>query len=94
MLSECNIQGSLSEKVIDDVFGKKLGSVLVEGIVDATDDDDFHNKLVSLQHPWRDHDSSSTTNINKFIECFVAKKVPLMAWAALQTSSQLILGKA
>ena len=38
----------LSQKILDDVFGKKMGSVMVEGIIDANDEDDFHAKLVSL----------------------------------------------
>ena len=40
----------LSQKILDDVFGKKMGSVMVEGIIDANDEDDFHAKLVSLMH--------------------------------------------
>ena len=44
-LAECNIPVDLSQKILDDVFGKKLGSVFVEGIVDASDDSDFQNKL-------------------------------------------------
>ena len=44
-LAECNIPVDLSQKILDDAFGKKLGSVFVEGIVDASDDSDFQNKL-------------------------------------------------
>ena len=44
-LAECNIPVDLSQKILDDVFRKKLGSVFVEGIVDASDDSDFQTKL-------------------------------------------------
>ena len=37
-LVECNIPVNLSQKILDDVFGKKLGAVFVEGNVDAADD--------------------------------------------------------
>ena len=47
-LAECNIAVDLSQKILDNVFGKKLGSVFVEGIVDASDD---RTSLVLLHRP-------------------------------------------
>jgi len=35
-LVECNISVDLSQRILDDRFGKMLGSVVVEGIVDAS----------------------------------------------------------
>ena len=41
--SELNFPPNISQKIMDDIFGAKLGSVLVEGLVDACDDTDFQN---------------------------------------------------
>ena len=42
--SEFNFPPNISQKILDDIFSAKLGSVLVEGL-DAFDDTDFQNKL-------------------------------------------------
>ena len=42
-----------SQKILDDIFGAKLGSVLVEGLVDASDDTDFQNKLDGVVLSWQ-----------------------------------------
>ena len=44
-LSECSVPLSLSQQILDDIFGKRIGGTLMEGIVDASDDSDFQNKL-------------------------------------------------
>ena len=44
-LSECSVPSSLSQQILDDIFGKRLGGTFVEGIVDASDDADFQSKL-------------------------------------------------
>ena len=77
-LAECNCPVSLSQKILDDVFGKKLGSVFIEGLVDASDDCDFQNKLDGLVESWRRCESPSTANIEKFIEYFTAKKASII----------------
>ena len=43
--SEFNFPPKVSQKILDDIFGAKLGSVLVEGLVDAFDNTDFQNKF-------------------------------------------------
>ena len=43
--SEFNFPPNISQKILDDIFGAKLGSVLVEGLIDAFDRTDFQNKL-------------------------------------------------
>ena len=66
-LAECNITVDLSQKILDDVFGKKLGSVFVEGIVDASDDSDFQNKLDAVTQVWHSCSLPSTANLERFI---------------------------
>ena len=40
-------------KILDDIFGAKLGSVLFEGLVDASDDTTFQNKLDDVVLSWQ-----------------------------------------
>ena len=75
-LAECNIPIDLSQRFLDDVFGKKMGSVFVEGLVDASDDQDFRSKLEDLSQSWSSCDMPSSASIEKFIEYFMAKKAP------------------
>jgi len=77
-LVECNVPVDLSERILDDVFGKTLGSVFVEGIVDASSDQDFQNKLEDMTQSWRNCDVPSAANVERFIEYFMAKKAPLI----------------
>lgn len=77
-LTECNIPPYLSQKILDDVFGKKLGCVLVEGIVGATDDRDFQNKLEALLQSWHNLEMPSTSDVEKFIKYFIDNTAPVI----------------
>ena len=44
-LADCSIPSSLSTKILDDIFGKRIGGVFAEGLIDADNDTDFQNKL-------------------------------------------------
>lgn len=74
-LSGCNIPSYLSVKILDDVFGKKVGDTFVEGLVDATDDEDFREKLSSMQESWQSLGTTSSCNLEKFIKYFDDNKV-------------------
>ena len=77
-LAECNIPVDLSQKILDDVFGKKLGSVFVEGIVDASDDSDFQNKLDAVTQAWRSCSLPSTANLERFIDYLMVSKASVI----------------
>ena len=77
-LAECNIPVDLSQKILDDVFGKKLGSVFVEGIVDASDDSDFQNKLDAVTQAWCSCSLPSTANLERFIDYLMASKASVI----------------
>ena len=62
-LSECCIPSSLSQQILDDIFGKRMGSTFVEGIVDASDDSDFQSKLENCLRSWRSSELTSTCNL-------------------------------
>ena len=40
-----------TKKILDDIFGYQIGS---EGLVDATSEDDFDEKLLGLTESWND----------------------------------------
>ena len=79
-LNECNISSQLVIEILDDVFGKKIGTLYVEGLVDADDIDDFDAKLESLLTKWKSHEvaTTSTSDIYKFTDWFQSYKVPVI----------------
>lgn len=52
-----------------------LGSVLVEGLVDASDDTDFKNKLDDMVLSWQHMSIPSLCNLQVFIDWFLANKL-------------------
>ena len=79
-LNECNISTQFATEILDDVFGKKIGTLYVEGLVDADDVDDFDAKMESLLTKWRDQDGATTSvsDIDKFFSWFQSYKVPII----------------
>lgn len=62
------------------MFGKKIGTLYVEGLVDADDVDDFDAKLESLLTKWKGQDVAATgsSDIDKFINWFQSCKAPMI----------------
>ena len=77
-LSECSIPTLLSQQILDDIFGKRIGSTFVEGIVDASDDSDFQSKLENCLRSWRSFEVTSTCNLQKFIDYLVDSKASVI----------------
>ena len=77
-LAEYNIPTCLSQKIIDEVFGKNVGDVFVEGLIDAPNDIDFQHKLEALAQSWRSCQMQSSANLEGFLEYFMANKVPVI----------------
>ena len=77
-LSECNIPSALSLKILNDIFGRRIGDTFVEGLVDANNDDDFQEKLASVQESWRSLEQPSTCDLEKFIDYFTDSKVSIL----------------
>ena len=77
-LSECSVPSSLSQQILDDIFGKRLGGTFVEGIVDASDDADFQSKLENCLRSWRNFEVTSTCNLQKFIDYLVNNKASVI----------------
>ena len=69
-LADCNIPSELAHKILDDIFGRKLGTVFVEGIVDASGVTDFQSKLEAVLQGWWVLSLPSTADLEKFIQYF------------------------
>lgn len=72
--SEFHIPTQLSQQILNDVFGVKLGDVFVKGLVDAMDDDDFQKKLDAVIMSWEGYEVSSAANVDGFIQWFKLNK--------------------
>lgn len=51
-----------ARKYFDDIFGKKVGSVICEGLVDTPYIPDFNEKLEVLEAKRKKHDSEVVKN--------------------------------
>ena len=74
---DCNIPSNLSNKIMDDIFGRKVGDTFVEGLVDALDDNDFQIKLDTVILAWR-NESVSTADVEGFINWFNTNKLAVI----------------
>ena len=72
--NEFHIPSDVSQKILDDIFGAKLGGVFVEGLVDASGDDDFQRKLDDVILSWQNCSVPSSANITSFVQWFVTNK--------------------
>ena len=57
----------LSSDILDDIFGKKVGSVYIEGLVDAQDCNDFQEKVERFVERLQDASLPSQANMERFI---------------------------
>ena len=73
-LSECNIPSEISRKIVDDIFGHRVGTVFQEGLVDSFDNDDYQCKLDALIKEWQTTQMPSSAHIQKFVEWFLSNK--------------------
>ena len=48
MMRKCSIPTHISADIINDIFGKKIGSTYVEGLVNASDSIVFQEKLEKI----------------------------------------------
>ena len=74
-LNECSVPSVLVKQVLDDIFGHRFGDVFEEGLVDSRDNDDFQIKLSSLLVKWSSFESTSSTDMDSFLNWFKTNKV-------------------
>lgn len=62
-------------EITDSIFGKKVGSTYVEGLVDATDEACFNQKLEELKSEWEQNEDKNPSCVPGFYEWFCTYKV-------------------
>ena len=77
-LRECNIPTQLSTDILDDIFGKKVGSVYIEGLVDAQDSYDFQEKVKRLVERLQHASLPSQADMERFVTWFQNHKAPVL----------------
>ena len=65
-LNECHVPSHISMLICDDVFGRQVGDVFEEGLVDSLHSGDFKRKFESLFAKWSDMECMSSTNMDGF----------------------------
>ena len=85
MTHKCSVPTPISANIIDDIFGKKFGSTYVEGLVDASDNIGFQDKLEKILEKWRNLSLPSSANLDRFIGWFLNHKVPVIQQSILRS---------
>ena len=73
-LHQCNIPSQINQDILDDKFGKKAGTVFIEGLVDARDTIDFDAKLEDFREKWGSLDTS-TSDMEGLLQWFTTHKL-------------------
>ncbi len=55
-LRNLGIPSTIANEFIDDIFGTKVGTSKLEGLVDVSSVEDFENKIAKLEGPWNDRE--------------------------------------
>ena len=84
-LNECHVPSHVAKEVLDNIFGKRVGGVFEEGLVDSTDNSDFQAKVESLVAKWSNMQDASAMDMRKFIEWFKANKVQTICSTMLRS---------
>ena len=84
-LRECNIPTQLSTDILDDIFGKKVGSVYIEGLVDAQDSYAFQEKVKRLVERLQDASLPSQADMERFVTWFQNHKAPVLQDSMLRS---------
>ncbi len=69
-LTELRISEGMKQMILDDLFGKKVGSHYAEGLVDVRDEATYDTALLQLANKWEALDSSKEGPIHTFVRWF------------------------
>ena len=76
-LSKCSIFEEVQSEIIGDIFGKRVGSTLLEGLVDP-EYNSLESNVTSLLDKWKKHESE-LTGIQEFCEWFIKNKTDVIS---------------
>ena len=74
-----------SKLILDGIFGRQVGDVFEEGLVDSLDSGDFKRKFESLFAKWSDMECMSSTDMDGFLQWFKANKTDVICNTMLRS---------
>ena len=89
-LNECNIPSEVLKRILDDVFGCKMGTIFQEGLVES-DNEDYQSKLECLTKSWQNTQMSSAADIERFLQWFLTKWMQFMVQCCVQFEKNVVL---
>lgn len=78
------IPDALRSEILDDLFGKKVGSTQLEGLVDCADEGAFDEKLRLLVQKWKSHEESNEA-VSDMCEWLFKNKVDVIRRTMLRS---------
>lgn len=78
------VSEAVQNEILDDIFGRKVGSTLLEGLIDSEGEYSFDEKLDFLLQKWKKHDPVSGAVI-EFCEWFLKNKVAVIRQTMLRS---------
>ena len=64
--------------MMNNIFGKRMGTTFEVCMVDAVDTDDFQHKLSLLEAKWKNLATPSSLDLEEFLQWFAINKVDLL----------------
>lgn len=83
-LSACSISDTVQTEILGDIFGKKVGSTLLEGLVDSEDVVSFEDNAALLLEKWMRNEDELVA-IEEFCRWFVKNKVDVIRKSMLRS---------
>ena len=71
-------------EILNDIFGRKAGSTLFEGLVDSTDEASYNEKIPLIMEKWKSH-AESKEAIDRFCEWLWKYKVDVIRHTMLRS---------
>ncbi len=77
------IPDPLRKEILDDIFGRKSGSSLFEGLVDCIDQNSFEEKLPIMMNKWERIEEHSQA-VSGFCEWLLKNKVDVILYTMIR----------
>lgn len=74
----------MCKEILDDIFGRKCGNVLFEGLVDSNDEHSFEEKLSVVVDKWKKHEGSEE-EVGRFCEWLQKSKIDVIRRTMLRS---------
>ena len=73
------IPTEVQSEILSDIFGKRIDSMHLTGLVDSKSKEDFETSLANIVQKWKLHDLDETSDpVTRFCDWFYAHKEAMM----------------